>query len=712
MNAADPIAHTGSGHAFVEIGRRTASAVHFVLILTGSLVLIQSFHTLTFFHQQGQWASLRDMARTSWQSYLLVLKFFLAPFLEAGFLDAWLPSQVDFDTWAVFVPGIMSLFLCFTASLGFSVMRRPGLPSRTLAYAVCAAVLLVSQVELVQALAEFSTWEEVPLAAAEEQKVEMQRQLFKASHASFVSMLDYKQCPMESADIVRCTLEKRVLPVVVAKEFCQPLDLPGRSSHKRVQACQKSAKALSMWSSPRERDELYCRCWSAAFDAILSLLEWAMLSWFICLLGVLLAIYTSIRPKLLSQGPAAHKEVLGCVGLSAAAIIWKVFLGVEDSRLGGREREKGNLETWGSKGRIGFLLMAATMGRMGRMGSEMALGSRFTFRIPRAVSTGCLTCLVESESNLISGLQGLGFHRRASSESLVLSGHSQATASRKGVPRGIAIARAPCPVRGSSTTLGWAFSLLIADVDSGLSSGLWVGLTMTSPDSLALRPDVDFAADVPDSVVAGGEGTLWDGSECQYISWDTSQLQVGDQVHVFLSAAGEFQVRVNGKSVAGCQVWLPLRGPFYPLVELRGSTKAVELVRESLGSAAEEPRPVPQAMPEVCQPGCEQDGNTSQQPGRRARSATPSRRSRTTLEPKVEDGQHEDPRLWATVRDCLARPQNYDQVFHAVCALLCEARARSEMACSSAWVRRSAPACSVRPRPSAARRSSGACAKS
>ena len=78
-------------------------------------------------------------------------------------------------------------------------------------------------------------------------------------------------------------------------------------------------------------------------------------------LGVLLAIYTSIRPKLLSQGPAAHKEairyhsipfrhvllcrqnlmcpshpiatprdglrwfrqVLGCVGLSAAAIIWK-----------------------------------------------------------------------------------------------------------------------------------------------------------------------------------------------------------------------------------------------------------------------------------------------------------------------------------------------------------------------------------------------------
>eukprot|EP00439_Symbiodinium_sp_Y106_P033732 s4449_g4.t1 len=96
----------------------------------------------------------------------------------------------------------MSLFLCFTASLGFSVMRRPCIPFRTLIYALCAAVLLVSQVEVVQALAEFSTWEEVPFATADEQKLEMQRQLFKASHASFVSMLDYNQCPMDSADIL------------------------------------------------------------------------------------------------------------------------------------------------------------------------------------------------------------------------------------------------------------------------------------------------------------------------------------------------------------------------------------------------------------------------------------------------------------------------------------------------------------------------------
>ena len=54
-----------------------------------------------------------------------------------------------------------------------------------------------------------------------------------------------------------------------------------------------------------------------------------MLSWIVCLpgaserlkgnllfrsderLGVLLAVYMSIRPKLLSQGPAAHKEAYG-----------------------------------------------------------------------------------------------------------------------------------------------------------------------------------------------------------------------------------------------------------------------------------------------------------------------------------------------------------------------------------------------------------------
>lgn len=81
------------GSAVVELARRAAGAVHFVLILTGSLVFMQSFHTLNFFHQQGQWASLRDMARTCWQSYLLILKFFMAPFFEARFLDTWLTSQ-------------------------------------------------------------------------------------------------------------------------------------------------------------------------------------------------------------------------------------------------------------------------------------------------------------------------------------------------------------------------------------------------------------------------------------------------------------------------------------------------------------------------------------------------------------------------------------------------------------------------------------------
>ncbi|CAE7396532.1 unnamed protein product [Symbiodinium pilosum] len=125
------------------------------------------------------------------------------------------------------------------------------------------------------------------------------------------------------------------LPYMWYVEFCQPLDLEGRSSQKRIEACQKSGRDLSLWTSLRERDDLYCRCWSATFDIVQSLSEWVMLSWFICLLGVLLAIYTSIRPKLLSMGPTAHKEVIGCIGLSTAAIIWKVFNGLEESRFEG-----------------------------------------------------------------------------------------------------------------------------------------------------------------------------------------------------------------------------------------------------------------------------------------------------------------------------------------------------------------------------------------
>ncbi|CAE7396521.1 unnamed protein product, partial [Symbiodinium pilosum] len=71
----------------------------------------------------------------------------------------------------------------------------------------------------------------------------------------------------------------------------------------------------------------------------------------------------------------------------------------------------------------------------------------------------------------------------------------------------------------------------------------------------------------------------------------------------------------------------------------------------------------------------------------RSRSETPSimqsssRRLSTAKEPK--DGHPAppvpDPRLWAKVRDCLARPENYDQVFHAVCVLLCESRAERDV---------------------------------
>lgn len=89
---------------------------------------------------------------------------------------------------------------------------------------------------------------------------------------------------------------------------------------------------------------------------------------------------------------------------------------------------------------------------------------------------------------------------------------------------------------------------------------------------------MDFAADVPDSCVAGGEGVLWDGEECLDVSWGTGHLARGDEVTVLLSQHGAFRVCVNGTSVAFApKVHVPLQGPLYPLLELMGATQGIEL---------------------------------------------------------------------------------------------------------------------------------------
>ncbi|CAE8633815.1 unnamed protein product [Polarella glacialis] len=184
---------------------------------------------------------------------------------------------------------------------------------------------------------------------------------------------------------------------------------------------------------------------------------------------------------------------------------------------------------------------------------------------------------------------GVGFHRRATSDSLLLSGPGQAVATRKGIPRGIAVGRAPCPYQAASCGWGFTVAILAVEDTQHFTSGLWVGFTATSPVAFAeLRTGrgvaVDFAADVPDSCVAGGEGVLWNGVECLEVPWDTGALCEGDEVSAFISSSGEFYVRVKGKTVAsGVKVKIPLRGQLYPLVELRGRTKAVQLISQGSG---------------------------------------------------------------------------------------------------------------------------------
>lgn len=178
----------------------------------------------------------------------------------------------------------------------------------------------------------------------------------------------------------------------------------------------------------------------------------------------------------------------------------------------------------------------------------------------------------------------VGFHRKATSETLALSGPGQAVAMRRGIKRGIAIGRAPCRHRSGA---GWVFVVCVKQVNwDHFSSGLWVGLTASTPQfliELLSSGSLDFAADVPDSCVVGGEGVLWDGLECTGVDWHTGKLEMGDEIRVSMSVRGNFRVTLNGKTVVSVnKVYLPQNKPLYPLVELHGSTEAVELLVDDL----------------------------------------------------------------------------------------------------------------------------------
>lgn len=207
---------------------------------------------------------------------------------------------------------------------------------------------------------------------------------------------------------------------------------------------------------------------------------------------------------------------------------------------------------------------------------------------------------------MAANVEFVGFHSRATGRSIVLSGHGQVVASRRHFARGIAIGRTPCPQHGGGKR---GFRLLVQKTDAlEYASGLWIGFTAMRPGDVAQRHAtgecLDFAADVPDSCAAGGEGYMWDGCEFSETSWNTGNLRKGDEVSAMLLASGEFIVEVNNEPV----LWeyharIPLRKAVFPLVELHGRARSVELLGDISpfsGPAVQEPELV-QHGHDVCE---------------------------------------------------------------------------------------------------------------
>jgi len=176
----------------------------------------------------------------------------------------------------------------------------------------------------------------------------------------------------------------------------------------------------------------------------------------------------------------------------------------------------------------------------------------------------------------------VGFNRGATSASLEISGPYSTVISRRGIQRGIALARRPC--RRHSADDSYGFTVVVRNTcrDGGIASGLWLGVTATCPTVLSARQrfaPLDFAADVPNSCVVGGEGVLWDGRECIAANWQSSELVDGDELSFLITSHASLRVLVNGKlMVAAPKVYIPRDRPLYPLLQLHGATQAVEFV--------------------------------------------------------------------------------------------------------------------------------------
>lgn len=312
--------------------------VHSMLLSLGVMFMLHVTNVGLALSTQEQssssagWSSLRD-------AIILLLRHVLLPFVEASFLDQFLPEDIGIEVMGFWVPGLLSIFLLVTAWLGLSTIRsRQPSPPRAVLYALLAAVLLVAQAQVGRALVEIATWEDLALGATPNRQLrKIQQRFFEASHVSFSERLSEQKCKVirrhdNTPSKISCSddsLEGSVLPILV-EEFCRPerdathIDQDFDARSKR---CEEQGKLLNLLPNPlTDGDEIFCRCWSAAFDSLKMLSSGLIFVWLGLLAGVLSAFFVAAQPKLARMSAAERSVALRFVVIGLTILACKVTI--------------------------------------------------------------------------------------------------------------------------------------------------------------------------------------------------------------------------------------------------------------------------------------------------------------------------------------------------------------------------------------------------
>lgn len=301
--------------------------VHSLILSLGLVFTLHVAKIHAALSAQGHWSAEGSMTSGLWDAAVVLLKTFTG----ASFLDPMIPESTGMDVWGFWVPGLLSLLLLTISLLGLATLRQRR-PSRAIPYALLAAALLTYQVQVSQALMEVATWEDLSsLGAAMPQKV--QQYLFKSAHEAFAKTYAEQKCrALKRADglHVVCSgegMEAKFMPLIM-QEFCKAReDTDEAGFEQRAKTCQNQGermRLLPLQEGERPRDALFCRCWTASFEALKSFARWVMLLWFGLLLGVLSVLYVASEPKLAQMCPTERREVLlfaaGSMALLAARV--------------------------------------------------------------------------------------------------------------------------------------------------------------------------------------------------------------------------------------------------------------------------------------------------------------------------------------------------------------------------------------------------------